>query len=100
MNRTKQVNEMFDLLQRECHKTLNNAKNSKKGGFSEEIEENYSLLLQEVSELIEAMDAKDYVHAFSEITDVVNFCAALMLAIKKAPKEETSLPVKEAEDWC
>ena len=52
MNRTKQVNEMFDLLQRECHKTLNNAKNSKKGGFSEEIEENYNLYCKKFRSLL------------------------------------------------
>jgi len=100
MDRAKQVNEMFDLLQRECHKTLNKAKNARKGPFSSDIAENYELFINEVLEVIEAYDKSDMEQVAREIPDVVNFCAALMLAIKKATKEEISLPVKEAEDWC
>ena len=99
-NRIKQINNMFDLLNRECHKTLNAAKNASKGSFSSDIEENYELFLNEVLEVIEAYDEGDMEQVAREIPDVVNFCAALLYAIKTKPKADGKEVKLEAEDWC
>ena len=99
MNRCRQVNEMFSLVNRECNKTLNAAKNYQKGAFSNDANENYTLLLKEVAELMEAFEAEDYKQAYAEIPDVINFCAALMWNISNM-KEVFDIPVMEVEDWC
>lgn len=99
-SRIKQINNMFDLLNRECHKTLNNAKNARKGSFSSDIGENYKLFINEVLEVVEAYDEGDMEQVALEIPDVVNFCAALLYAIKTKPNEEGKEVKLEAEDWC
>lgn len=99
-NRIKQVNTMFDLLNRECHKTLNNSKNVRKGAFSSDIRENYELFMNEVLEVIEAYDEGDMEQVAREIPDVVNFCAALLYAIKTTPASVEEKVKLEAEDWC
>lgn len=99
MSRCKQVNEMFSLVNRECHKTLNSPKNYRKGEFSKDVKENYNLLLKEVAELMEAIEDEDYKQAYAELPDVINFCAALMWNIKNM-KEVNAIPAIEAEDWC
>lgn len=99
MSRCKQVNEMFSLVNRECNKTLNSPKNYRKGEFSKDAKENYTLLLKEVAELMEAIEDEDYKSAYAEIPDVINFCAALMWNIRNM-KEVFEIPVTEAEDWC
>ncbi len=99
MSRCKQVNEMFSLVNRECHKTLNSPKNYRKGEFSKDAKENYTLLLKEVAELMEAVENEDYKSAYAEIPDVINFCAALMWNISNM-KEVVDIPVMEVEDWC
>jgi len=35
-----------------------------------------------------------------EIPDVVNFCAALLYAIKTKPRDDGKEVKLEAEDWC
>jgi NTP pyrophosphatase (non-canonical NTP hydrolase) len=99
-NRIKQVNTMFDLLNRECHKTLNSAKNARKGAFSSDIRENYELFMNEVLEVIEAYDEGDMEQVAREIPDVVNFCAALLYAIKTTPASVEEKVKLEAVDWC
>jgi NTP pyrophosphatase (non-canonical NTP hydrolase) len=99
-NRIKQINTMFDLLNRECHKTLNSAKNARKGAFSSDIRENYELFMNEVLEVIEAYDEGDMEQVAREIPDVVNFCAALLYAIKTKPKDDGKEVALEADDWC
>lgn len=99
-NRVQQINAMFDLLNRECHKTLNSAKNAHKGSFSSDIEENYELFINEVLEVIEAYDERDMEQVAREIPDVVNFGAALLYAIKTKPKADGKEVKLEAEDWC
>lgn len=99
-NRIDQINNMFDLLSRECHKTLNAAKNASKGSFSSDIGENYKLFLNEVLEVIEAYGKGDIEQVAREIPDVVNFCAALLYAIKTTPKTDGQEVKLEAEDWC
>ena len=99
-NRVKQINTMFDLLNRECHKTLNKTKNAHKGAFSSDIRENYELFMNEVLEVIEAYDEGDMEQVAREIPDVVNFCAALLYAIKTTPASVEEKVKLEAEDWC
>lgn len=99
MSRCKQVNEMFSLVNRECHKTLNSPKNYRKGEFSKDVKENYNLLLKEVAELMEAIEDEDYKSAYAELPDVINFCAALMWNISNM-KEVFDIPAIEVEDWC
>ncbi len=96
-NRVQQINAMFDLLTRECHKTLNSAN---KGPFSSDIEENYELFINEVLEVIDAYDKRDMEQVAREIPDVVNFGAALLYAIKTKPKADGKEVKLEAEDWC
>ena len=99
MSRCKQVNEMFSLVNRECNKTLNSPKHFRKGEFSKDAKENYTLLLKEVAELMEAIEEEDYKQAYAELPDVINFCAALMWNISNM-KEVFDTPVMEVEDWC
>lgn len=99
-NRIKQINTMFDLLNRECHKTLNSAKNAVKGAFSSDIRENYELFMNEVLEVIDAYDEGNMEQVAREIPDVVNFCAALLYAIKTTPASVEEKVKLEAEDWC
>lgn len=99
-SRVKQINTMFDLLNRECHKTLNSSKNARKGAFSSDIRENYELFMNEVIEVIEAYDEGDMEQVAREIPDVVNFGAALLYAIKTTPASVEEKVKLEAADWC
>lgn len=99
-NRAKQINEMFDLLNRECHKTLNSAKNASKGTFSANIGENYGLFIIKVLEVIEAYEQGDMEQVAREVPDVVNFGAALLYAIKTTPKTDGKEVKLKADDWC
>lgn len=93
--KVRNVQELITCIQNGCIHTALLPKNVIKGEFSKDIQENYELLIVEVSELMEEVEKEeqDYARIEAEAYDVILFAGAIaMEALKRQPSKP--------KDWC